>query len=72
MTLNGQVVIKRYKNEREYQLDALEQSEQGYFVRAVTSEQPRSGCMRIILTGGLGALIWKPKPQLVVTYTRGK
>jgi len=66
-----QVVIKRYQNERQYQLDAIKQSEAGYFVRAVTSEQPRSGCMRIILTGGLGLLFWKPKPQFVVTYTRG-
>ncbi|MDI9549466.1 MAG: hypothetical protein QM346_17880 [Chloroflexota bacterium] len=64
------IIVKRYKSDSVYQRDAQKMRDQGYTVQSVTSEQPRSGCMRIILTGGLGALFWKPKPQLVVTYIR--
>ena len=64
------VEVKRYKTDQAYRKDAGKMAAQGWRVTNVISEQPRAGCMRIILTGGLGAIVWKPKPQLVVTYER--
>lgn len=64
------VEVKRYKSDKAYRTDAPRMAAQGWRVMNVVSEQPRAGCLRIILTGGLGAIIWKPKPQLVVTYER--
>ena len=64
------VEVKRYKTDQAYRKDAERLAAQGWRVTNVISEQPRAGCMRIILTGGLGAIVWKPKPQLVVTYER--
>ena len=61
------IVVKRYKSEKEYQRDAVKMQRQGYEVEHVVSEQPRSGCLRI-LSLGLFAAIFKPKPVLVVTY----
>jgi hypothetical protein len=69
-TVNTEVVIRRYKSDKAYKQDAEKLARQGYSVHSVVSEQVRSGCLRIILLGGFGALIWKPKPQLVVTYKR--
>lgn len=64
------VEVKRYKTDKAYRQDAARMATQGWRVTNVVSEQPRAGCLRIILTGGLGAIVWKPKPQLVVTYER--
>lgn len=63
----SQIVIKRYKSDREYQNDAKRMVLGGYEVQSVVSEQPRSGCGRILLIG-IFAAIFKPKPVLVVTY----
>jgi hypothetical protein len=63
----SQIVVKRYKSDREYQADAKRMISKGYEVQTVTSEQPRSGCGRIFLIG-IFAAIFKPKPVLVVTY----
>jgi hypothetical protein len=60
-----QIVIKRYKNEREYQSDAQKMARKGYRVTNVVSENQRSGCMRILLIG----LFFPPRPQLIVTYS---
>jgi hypothetical protein len=62
------VIVKRYKDEKEYQKDAGKMTVKGYEVASVVSEQPRSGCGRFIALGGIGALVFKPKPVLVVTY----
>lgn len=64
------VEVKRYKSDKQYRKDAVVMAQAGWEVASVTSEQQRSGCGRIIMLGGIGALIWKPKPQLVVTYQR--
>ena len=61
------VIIKRYKNEKAFQKDARKLAKKGWAVQTVTSEQPRAGCARW-LTIGLFAVIFKPKPELVVTY----
>ncbi len=64
------IEVKRYKKERAYRKDATRMAGEGWTVVSVTSEQQRSGCGRIIMLGGIGALIWKPKPDFVVTYER--
>lgn len=64
---NKPIQVKRYKNEKEYQKDAAKLAAKGYEIQSVVSEQPRAGCGRI-LTIGLFAAIFKPKPELVVTY----
>lgn len=61
------IEVKRYKNEAEYKKDANKMLAKGYEVQSVTSEQPRSGCGRILALGFFAA-IFKPKPVLVVTY----
>lgn len=61
------IEVKRYKNEKEYQKDAGKMAAKGYEVQSVVSEQPRSGCGRM-LTIGIFAAVFKPKPELVVTY----
>mgnify|MGYP000942770177 CR=1 FL=1 len=63
----SQIVVKRYKSDKEYQIDAKKMVSRGYEVQSVTSEQPRSGCGRILLIG-IFAAIFKPKPVLIVTY----
>lgn len=60
------VQVKRYESDAEYQKDANKMLKQGFEVLSVTSEQPRSRCMRILTLG----ILFKPKPQLVVTYQR--
>lgn len=62
------IQVRRYPNERVYQRDAQKWAKRGYRVVSVTSEAPRSGCMRFIMLGGIGALVLRPKPVLVVTY----
>lgn len=62
------IVVKRYKNERDYQRDAQRMSKRSYHVVSVTSEKPRAGCLRIVSLG-LFTLIFPPKPELVVTYS---
>lgn len=61
------IVVRRYKNEKEFQKDAVGLAKQGYEVQSVVSEQPRSGCARIMAIGFL-AVMFKPRPVLVVTY----
>lgn len=63
------VKVKRYNSDQKYQRDANRMQEDDWRVTNVISEQPRSGCMRFVLTGGL-ALFFKPKPVLVVTYEK--
>jgi hypothetical protein len=64
------IQVKRYKSDKTYRKDASMLTQQGWKVVSATSEQPRAGCLRIILTGGLGAIVWKPKPQTIVTYEK--
>lgn len=61
------IEVRRYKDEKAYQKDAGKMAAKGYEVQSVVSEQPRSGCGRILAIGFFAA-IFKPKPELVVTY----
>ena len=65
-----QTTVRTYKGQSEFERDAKRLAEQGWEVKTVTSQQPRSGCLRIIALGGIGALVFKPKPVVIVTYTR--
>ena len=60
--------VVRYKSYKKYERGVEEMTKNGWRVCGVVSENPRSGCMRIIMLGGIGALIWKPKPVMAVTY----
>ncbi len=64
------IEVKRYKSERAYRKNAKRMAASGWSVVNAVSEQPRSGCGRIIMLGGIGSLIWRPKPRFVVTYER--
>lgn len=61
------IVVKRYKNERDYQKDAQKMTRKKYKVINVVSEQQRNGLMRIFLIG----FFFPPKAQLIVTYGFG-
>lgn len=63
--------VKRYKGEKAYQRDANRMAAKGWQVINMTSQNPRSGCGRILAIG-IFAAIWKPKPVLIVTYQREK
>ena len=60
------ILVRRYKTDPEYQKDANKLARDGYTVTSTTSEQPRSGCLRILTLG----ILFKPKPVLVVTYSQ--
>lgn len=63
------LIVRRYRSQAQYQHDARRMLRRGYEVASVTSEQPRAGCLRGCLLGLL-ALLFKPKPVLIVTYRR--
>ena len=63
----GEILVKRYTNERQFERDARELAKRGYVVTDVATRQPRNGLMRIILLGFF-ALLFKPKSQIIVTY----
>lgn len=62
------VIVREYRSSQEYQKDAGRLAEQGYEVVSTADRPQRSGCMRLLLTGGLGFFLWKPKPVIAVTY----
>ena len=62
------IVVKRYKNERDYQRDAQRWAKRGYTVSHVISEKPRAGCLRIVSLG-IFTLLFPPKSEFVVTYS---
>ena len=60
------IIVRRYKTDAEFQKEANKLAKEGYSVTSTTSEQPRSGCLRILTLG----ILFKPKPVLVVTYNQ--
>jgi hypothetical protein len=54
----------------EYTKDAAKMAEQGWMPVGQSWADGRSGCLRVIMLGFIGALVWKPKGSLTVTYTR--
>jgi hypothetical protein len=67
----GNQIMRQYKGDGAMRSGITSMQKQGWRVSSQSSFQPRSGCMRIILLGGIGALLFKPKPVFLVTYVRG-
>ncbi len=67
--MSKKIIIKRYKNERQYQGDAQQMARKGYIVSAVASQQMRRSFFTVVMTGFL-AILFPRKPQLIVTYMR--
>ncbi len=62
------IIVKQYIKAKDFEKEARKLAAQGYKVAHTTIEQPRSGCLRIIALGGIGALIFRPKNVTTVTY----
>ena len=58
-----------YRNPTAYNNDAGNRTKDGWTVVGTTEKTRNPGCLGAILTLGL-RLIFKPKPQVVVTYQR--
>lgn len=63
-------VTRTFKGDKELRHGIAHMQRHGWRVSSQSSYQPRSGLTRVILLGGIGALIWKPKPKFVVTFER--
>jgi hypothetical protein len=63
------IVMREYKSMDAYQRDAVKLAAQGYTVTAVTDRQQRAGVGRMASLGFF-SLVWKPKPKLLVTYSK--
>lgn len=68
--LNTETTVKEYKNIKAYQKDAPNMTAQGWHVQDTTSHQPRQGVGRVVALGFVGAALFKPKPKIIVTYSR--
>lgn len=66
--MSKSIVVKRYKNDKEYERDAGRMNKRGYKVVTVTSERPRRSYVTVILTGFI-VLLFPRKAQYVVTYS---
>jgi hypothetical protein len=69
------VVIRNYKGnshtvQQRYSRDAQQMAAHGYEPMGQSYIQGRTGCMRFILLGGIGALVFRPADTLTVTYKR--
>lgn len=62
------IVVKRYKDEKEYQKDAQRMGKRGYKVVNTLNERPRRSFFTVIMTGFL-VLLFPRKTQYVVTYS---
>lgn len=65
----AETMVKVYTNHEQYQSDAVVLASAGWSVANVTERQPPIGCLRGCVLG-LMSLVWRPKPELVVTYSR--
>lgn len=61
--------VREYKTMAAAQQDMNALGKSGYEVVSVSEKQQKVGCMRFALLGFF-ALIWKPKPHVLVTYRR--
>lgn len=65
----GQQVME-YTGSDAMQRGITEMARSGWRVASQTSYQPRAGCMRVVLLGGIGALVFKPRTKFSVVFTR--
>lgn len=66
---DGPIAVRSYYDTYTFEADAAEFARAGFFPVAVTNQPQRAGPWRI-LSIGFFALLWQPKPHLVVTYKR--
>lgn len=59
------IVVKRYRNERDYQRDAGRMARRKYKVASVASQTRRRGLFGALFFG----LLFPRRPELVVTYS---
>jgi hypothetical protein len=64
------IVIREYKSMDAYQRDAVKLAAQGYTVTAVTDRQQRAGVGRMASPSPSSPWSGKPKPKLLVTYSK--
>jgi hypothetical protein len=64
-----QTTVKTYASPTLFQKDSMRMQSQGWTVAHTTSHQPRPGVGRIVALG-LFAGVFKPKPQIIVTWQR--
>ena len=65
--VSQRTAVREYKSRGEMQRDANKAAERGWTVVSVTEASQRSGCLRMA-TVGIFALVWRPKPRIMVTY----
>jgi hypothetical protein len=61
--------VRTYSSPVAFNRDAANMARDGWAVASSMERRPPIGCVRIILTGFL-ALLFPPKPEIVVTYRR--
>lgn len=59
-----------YKGEARMRAGVASMQRQGWVVTSTTSYTPRSGCLRFIMLGGIGTLVFHPQERFTVTYSR--
>ena len=62
--------VKNYKGTDEYAEDSQKMAREGWKVVSSSEQSQRTGCMRFVMLGGIGALVFKPKSHVLVTYER--
>lgn len=65
-----EVIAKTYDKELHYIRDVSDLATSGWRVVSTTVFQPRSGWARILFSLGWLAVVYPPKPQIIVTYQR--
>ena len=74
MSQSAPVQVRTYKGKRQsdaaeaFQKDAIVMAAAGYVPVSQSWAEGRSGCVRMIALGFIGALVWKPAGTLSVTY----
>lgn len=70
MTLpRTETMVRTYKSPDAYRKDAEKLARQGWTVSNTMERRPQSGCGRILLLG-VFTLLFRKKPEIVVTYER--
>lgn len=67
--MSSQTMVRTYRSSSDYAKDSAKLLSDGWTVLTVVTQQPRSGCGRILLIG-IFAAVFKPKPEIVVTYQK--
>lgn len=65
-----ETTVKTYTSSGEMEKDQKKMAKQGWTVQQTGSNQPRSGIARNVLLGPIGAIAFKPRSQIIVTYQR--